>query len=66
MEELEEACSADPACVGFNSAGWLKSALAPEAEWYDWDGGSLYIKELSEAPLKCKFPLLFRPWSHDE
>jgi len=47
IEELEEACSADPGCVGFNSAGWLKSSLAPEEEWYAWDGGDLYVKELS-------------------
>merc|ERR1719379_2801812 len=45
--ELEEACSANPGCAGFNSAGWLKSSIAPEAEWYDWDGGSLYVKQLS-------------------
>merc|ERR1719174_1155165 len=44
--DLEEACSAEPECVGFNSAGWLKSSLVPEANWYDWDGGDLYIKEL--------------------
>merc|ERR1719265_3019081 len=42
-EELEEACSADPACVGFNSNGVLKSAIADEAEWYD-NAGSLFVK----------------------
>jgi hypothetical protein len=46
LPELEEACSAEPECVGFNSAGWLKKSLVPEANWYDWDGGDLYIKEL--------------------
>jgi len=51
-EELEEACNAKPECAGFNSAGWLKSAIAPEGEWYDWDEGSLYVKELSEAFLQ--------------
>ena len=25
LPELEEACSAEPECVAFNSAGWLKS-----------------------------------------
>jgi len=45
--ELEEACNAKPECAGFNSAGWLKSAIAPEGEWYDWDEGSLYVKQLS-------------------
>merc|ERR1719311_1549875 len=44
---LEKACSEEPECVAFNSAGWLKSSLAPESEWYDWDGGALYIKELN-------------------
>jgi len=52
IEELEEACSAKPECAGFNSAGWLKSAIAPEGEWYDWDEGSLYVKELSESFLQ--------------
>merc|ERR1719197_918269 len=48
--ELEEACSELPECVGFNSAGWLKSSLAPESEWYEWDGGALFIKELNGVP----------------
>merc|ERR1719182_854439 len=33
QEELEEACNKDPACLGFTSEGWLKSAVAPEEEW---------------------------------
>jgi len=41
---LEEACSAMPECVGFNSAGWLKSALTEEDQWYDWEGGTLFVK----------------------
>merc|ERR1719421_2579156 len=44
---LEKACSEEPECVAFNSAGWLKSSLAPESEWYEWDGGALFIKELN-------------------
>merc|ERR1719247_3478685 len=44
---LEKACSEEPECVAFNSAGWLKSKLAPESEWYEWDGGALYLKELN-------------------
>jgi len=44
---LEKACSEEPECVAFNSAGWLKSSLAPESEWYEWDGGALYLKELN-------------------
>merc|ERR1719506_721496 len=47
---LEKACSEEPECVAFNSAGWLKSSLAPEGEWYDWDGGSLFLKELDGVP----------------
>jgi len=43
-EALEEACSADPACAGFNSAGWLKSKIVEESEWYDWEGGDLSVK----------------------
>jgi hypothetical protein len=48
IADLEKACSAKPECVGFNSAGWLKSELKDSAEWYDWDGGDLYEKELTE------------------
>merc|ERR1719331_45867 len=47
---LEKACSEDPECVAFNSAGWLKSSLAPESEWYEWDGGALFLKELDGVP----------------
>jgi hypothetical protein len=47
---LEKACSEEPECVAFNSAGWLKSSLAPETEWYEWDGGALFIKELNGVP----------------
>merc|ERR1719353_2578639 len=47
---LEKACSDEPECVAFNSAGWLKSSLAPESDWYDWDGGALFIKELNGVP----------------
>merc|ERR1719235_2273273 len=47
---LEKACSEEPECVAINSAGWLKSSLAPESEWYEWDGGALYLKELNGVP----------------
>merc|ERR1719163_1405284 len=43
QEELEEACSADPNCAGFNTNGILKSAINPEADWYDFSG-SLFVK----------------------
>jgi chromosome segregation ATPase len=56
VDDLTEACSNRPDCAGFNTAGWLKSAIAPSGEWYDWDGGDLYVKQLSflqtEAPDK--------------
>merc|ERR1719197_1056069 len=29
VEELEEACSADPGCAGFNTMGWMKAAIDP-------------------------------------
>jgi chromosome segregation ATPase len=50
VEELETACSEKADCVGFNSAGWLKSSLADPSEWYDWDGGDLYVKMLNGVP----------------
>merc|ERR1719353_590554 len=48
VEELEEACSADPACVGFNTNGILKNSIADEGEWYD-TAGSLYVKVYDSA-----------------
>merc|ERR1719162_1897542 len=43
VEELEEACTADPGCAGFNTQGWLKGAIDPEDKWYGADG-DLYVK----------------------
>merc|ERR1719217_386926 len=43
IEELEELCSEDPSCRGFNTNGWLKSKVDPEDKWYDADS-SLYVK----------------------
>merc|ERR1719443_2495572 len=54
VSELEKACSEKPECVGFNSAGWLKSSLAEPSEWYDWDGGDLYVKMLNGVPATDK------------
>jgi uncharacterized protein YukE len=48
QEELEEACNEDPACLGFTSEGWLKSALSPEEEWIDV-GYNLYVKTTDKA-----------------
>jgi len=47
VSELEKACAARKDCAGFNTAGWLKSAIAPTTEWYNWDGGDLYVKDTS-------------------
>merc|ERR1719299_303396 len=47
VEELEEACSADPGCAGFNTVGWMKSQIDPEAKWYDAEG-DLYVKVYDE------------------
>jgi len=43
MAKLEEACSADPACVGFNSDGWLKSKIVADGDLFD-ASGDLYDK----------------------
>jgi len=43
VEELEEACSADPGCAGFNTMGWMKAAIDPEEKWYAAEG-DLYVK----------------------
>jgi len=50
-EDLEESCSADPACVGFNSDGWLKSAVVADDKLFD-ASGDLYVKVFdSENPV---------------
>merc|ERR1719389_1474788 len=47
VEELEEACSADPGCAGFNTMGWMKAAIDPEDKWYAAEG-DLYVKVYDE------------------
>merc|ERR1719217_950784 len=47
VEELEEACSADPGCAGFNTMGWMKAAIDPEDKWYGAEG-DLYVKVYDE------------------
>merc|ERR1719156_531904 len=47
VEELEEACSADPGCAGFNTMGWMKAAIDPEEKWYGAEG-DLYVKVYDE------------------
>merc|ERR1719335_2179441 len=52
VEQLEDACSADPACAGFNTNGYLKTSIDPEEKWYDNPGGALYVKVYdSESPV---------------
>merc|ERR1719375_2106728 len=43
IDELKEACSEDPACVGFNSQGILKSVIEDESKWIDGKT-DLYVK----------------------
>lgn len=33
---LSKYCDSMPNCVGFNTNGWVKSSLKPEAEWTRW------------------------------
>jgi hypothetical protein len=56
QDDLEAACSDDPKCSGFfkfnaGTGGWLKSVIAPSAEWYDADG-KLCVKVYSGALLQ--------------
>jgi hypothetical protein len=50
IAKLKQICTSKPDCVAFNSKGWLLSSLAPEADWYHWSGGNLYVKQDSDAP----------------
>merc|ERR1719230_1596875 len=47
VEEMEEACTADPGCAGFNTMGWMKAAIDPEEKWYAAEG-DLYVKVYDE------------------
>merc|ERR1719387_1724861 len=46
-EEMEEACSADPGCAGFNTVGWMMASIDPEDKWYD-ASSDLYVKVFDE------------------
>ena len=48
VDQLKEACSEEPECAGFNTAGWLKGPAIDEAKLYKWDEGSLYVKVFDE------------------
>merc|ERR1719217_1945012 len=47
VEEMEEACSAEPGCAGFNTVGWMMGAIDPEEKWYD-ASSDLYVKVYDE------------------
>merc|ERR1719171_564904 len=47
VEEMEEACSADPGCAGFNTVGWMMAVIDPEEKWIDGDS-DLYVKVYDE------------------
>merc|ERR1719453_2866387 len=47
VEEMEEACSDEPGCDGFNTQGWMLGAIDPEDKWYAADG-DLYVKVCDE------------------
>jgi len=40
---------------------WLKSSIAPDSEWYDWDGGSLFVKHLDGSPALVQEPVEGEP-----
>jgi len=48
VDELEKACSEDPHCAGFNTAGYLKDEIQAEDKWYETDE-SLYVKVYDES-----------------
>merc|ERR1719473_978617 len=47
VDEMEEACSDEPGCAGFNTQGWMLGAIDPEDKWYKSDG-DLYVKVYDE------------------
>jgi len=46
--DLEEACSADPSCNGFNTDGWLKTKIVGDDKLYD-STADLYVKVFDES-----------------
>jgi len=46
--DLEEACSADPSCNGFNTDGWLKSKIVEDSKLYD-SSADLWVKVFDES-----------------
>lgn len=33
---LKAACDSTPGCVGFNTNGWIKNKIIPQAQWVSW------------------------------
>jgi len=48
VADMEEACSADPACNGFNTDGWLKSTIVADDKLYD-STADVYVKVFDES-----------------
>ncbi len=48
IDSLQDACNNLPNCMGFNTNGWLKYAIAPESQWHTWAGATtkqgLYVR----------------------
>jgi hexosaminidase len=53
VQQLEQACTADAACVGFNSNGWLKKSVAGPAPSA---GCTLYVRR--DVPVPASMPAL--------
>merc|ERR1719321_1085935 len=47
VDDMEEACSDEPGCAGFNTQGWMLGAIDPEDKWYKSEG-DLYVKVYDE------------------
>merc|ERR1719265_1174725 len=47
VDMMEEACSADPSCNGFNTDGWLKTKIVADDKLYD-STADLYVKVFDE------------------
>jgi len=56
--QLEEACSADPSCNGFNTDGWLKTKIDSDDKLFD-TRSDLFVKTFDEES-KVSFSLLQR------
>jgi hypothetical protein len=49
VPQMQDWCSANTECLGFNTNGWMKRAIQPQSEWQSWTDDSLkglYVKRL--------------------